>query len=287
MEVLVLGGTRLIGVHLVEGLLCMGHHVTVATRGLAEDPFGDRVKRLIIERTDSEDLKYKLRGRSFDLVCDSLAYCSLDVKALLDAVSSSYYVMISSVSVYPVKNNLREEDFDPSTYPLKWCHREDYSYDEIKRQAECALFQAYQDRTAAAVRFPYVIGRDDYTERLYFYVDHMIKGIPMHIDNVQEQLSFISSEEAGRFLAWLSFTGYHGSINGAGMGTISIEDMLHYVERKTCMKAILSPEGEPAPYNGAPSFSLDTSLAESLGYRFRPITEYIYDLLDYYIEAIR
>ncbi len=286
MEILVIGGTRLIGIHLVKELLRMGHHVTIATRGQAEEPFGDRVERLIIERTDPEDLKNKLLKRSFDLVCDSLAYCSLDVKALLDVVSCRHYTMISSGSVYSLKNNLREEEFDPYTYPLKWCHREEYPYDEIKRQAECALYQYYKNRPTAAVRFPYVIGRDDYTKRLYFYVEHIIKGIPMHIDNREEQLSFISSEEAGGFLAWVAVKELTGTINASGLGTISLTEIIRYVEEKSGRKAILAPEGDPAPYNGAPSFSLNTSRAEALGYSFRPLEDYLYQLLDYYIAEV-
>lgn len=284
MEVLVLGGTRLIGIHLVEELLRMGHHITIATRGWTEDPFGDRIKRLIIERTDPEDLKNKLQGQSFDLVCDSLAYCSMDVKALLDAVNFRQYTMISSASVYDVRMNLREEDFDPYTYPLKWCHREEFSYDEIKRQAECALYQHYKGRPAAAVRFPYVIGRDDYTKRLYFYVEHIIKGIPMDVDNLKEQLSFISSEDAGRFLAWVAVKELSGTFNASGQGMISLTEIIRYVEMKSGRKAILTSEGDPAPYNGAPSFSLNTSRAESMGYSFRPLEDYLYNLLDYYID---
>ncbi len=287
MEILVLGGTRLIGVHVVEELLNRGHQVTIANRGLSKDPFSDRVKRLVIERTDPEDLQHKLMDRSYDLVYDSLAYCSLDVKALLDAVGCRHYTMISSASVYTIKENLREEEFDPCTYPLKWCHREEYPYDEIKRQAECALFQSYQDRQAAAIRFPYVIGRDDYTKRLYFYVEHVVKGIPMHIDNLKEQLSFISSEEAGAYVAWAGLQGITGTFNASGRGTISLEEVLRYVEEKTGRKAILQPEGEPGPYNGAPSFSLDTSRSEALGFSFKAIEEFLYTILDFYMEEAR
>lgn len=285
MEILVLGGTRLIGVHLVEELLRMGHHITIATRGLTEDPFGDRIERLIIDRTDPKDLNNKLQGRSFELVCDSLAYCSLDVKALMDAVSCRHYTMISSGSVYDLKINVSEEDFDPYTYPLKWCHREEYPYDEIKRQAECALYQYYKDRPAAAVRYPYVIGRDDYTKRLYFYVEHIIKGIPMHIDNLDEQLSFISSDEAGRFLAWVAVSELTDTFNASGLGTVSLTEIIRYVEEKSGRKAILTPEGDPGPYNGTPSFSLSLSRAESMGYFFRPLEDYLYKLLDHYIDV--
>ena len=72
MDILVLGGTRFFGVHLVERLLQAGHRVTIATRGRTEDPFGERVKRLKVERTDGEDMRKVLWGRCYGLVYDNL-----------------------------------------------------------------------------------------------------------------------------------------------------------------------------------------------------------------------
>lgn len=46
-KVLVLGGTRFFGKHLVEALLKDGHDVTIATRGITEDSFGGTVKDLL------------------------------------------------------------------------------------------------------------------------------------------------------------------------------------------------------------------------------------------------
>lgn len=86
MEILVLGGTRLMGIHLVEALLHKGHSVTIATRGITQDEFGDRVKRIIVDRTDPVGLKESLRDQHYDVVCDSLAYCSNDVRILLDVI---------------------------------------------------------------------------------------------------------------------------------------------------------------------------------------------------------
>ena len=100
MKVLVLGGTRFFGKHMVSKLLEAGHDVTVATRGRAADPFGDKVRRLTVERTDGESLGKALAGQWYDAVCDSLAYCSNDVKALLDHVECGRYVMTSTASVY-------------------------------------------------------------------------------------------------------------------------------------------------------------------------------------------
>lgn len=70
MDVLVLGGTRLMGKHLVNALLEKGHRITVATRGITEDVF-DREKlrssaealppEYVMQAVD-EELFYKCKG---------------------------------------------------------------------------------------------------------------------------------------------------------------------------------------------------------------------------------
>ncbi|MDD3224541.1 MAG: NAD-dependent epimerase/dehydratase family protein [Clostridium sp.] len=56
MKVLVLGGTRFFGVHMVENLIKKGHQVTIATRGNKKDNFGAKVKRIIVDHTDFENM---------------------------------------------------------------------------------------------------------------------------------------------------------------------------------------------------------------------------------------
>ena len=69
-KVLVLGGTRFFGKHLVEALLQEEHDVTIATRGVTEDSFGSAVKRIIIDREDGKLLEKCLEGKSYDIVYD-------------------------------------------------------------------------------------------------------------------------------------------------------------------------------------------------------------------------
>lgn len=285
MKVLVLGGTRFFGVHMVNSLLSKGHNVTIATRGRAKDLFGDTVERIIIERTNPDDLSEAFAKKYFDVVCDNLAYCSNDVKNLLDSLNCGRYVMTSSASVYANQHlNTNESEYDPYCHSLKWCTRHDYTYDEIKRQAECALFKAYSKFQAVAVRFPYVIGEDDYTQRLYSYVEQIIKGNPMSIDNLDEQIGFIGSAEAGNFLSWIAEQEFVGSINSSSIDTISIHEIVNYVEQKTGKRAIYSGEGLEGKYNGQKSFSLDVSKATNLGYHFSELRVWIYDLLDKYLD---
>lgn len=129
-----------------------------------------------------------------------------------------------------------------------WCDRMAFPYEQIKRQAEYALWQEYSDRNWLAVRYPFAIGKDDYTKRLLFYVEHV-----------------------------------KGAINGSAFGTISIREILDYIEKKTGHAAILSDDGEEAPYNGEPEYSINTEKATALGYRFSNLKDWIYELLDYYL----
>lgn len=286
MNVLVMGGTRYFGIYLVKELLTQGHNVTIATRGNVKDGYGDRVSRITFERTDADSVKKALSDRFFDVVYDKIAYCSNDVKYALDVINCNKYIMMSSTSVYEKHWDTKEDDFKPLEKKLIWCSRMDFPYEEIKRQAECALWQSYKNINAIAVRYPFVIGKDDYTKRLCFYVEHAIKGIPMHIDNIDCQMGFLRSDEAGKFMAFLADKGYLGPINGSSYGTISIREILDYVIERTGKKAVLAEDGEKAPYNGEPEYSISTNEAEKLGYKFSNLKDWIYGLIDYYIKSV-
>ena len=287
MKILVIGGTRFFGIHMVNELLAKGHDVTIATRGKASDDYGDRVKRIILERTNEESMKTALSGKHYDVVIDKIAYCSNDIKYVMEAVNCDKYIYMSSTSVYePKRINTMESDFNGVSKELLWCNRKDFPYEEIKRQAECALWQAYSDRNWIAVRYPFAIGKDDYTKRLFFYVEHTMESIPMNIDNLDYQMGYIRSDEAGKFLAFLVDKDARGAINGSSEGTISLREIIAYVERKTGTKAVIDKEGETAPYNGEPEYSINTEKANALGFRFSVLQDWIYELLDHYIQMV-
>lgn len=288
MKILVLGGTRFFGIHTVRELLAQGYEVTIATRGRTKDAFGDRVERLIVERTDAESMRSTFKGRHFDVVIDKLAYCSEDVRLAMEAISCDRYIQMSSTAVYEPKGwDMKESDFEAGKKQLVWCDRKAYDYAEIKRQAECALCQAYGDKNWVAVRYPFVLGEDDYTERLKFYVEHVMHGKPMFVDNIDCQMGYIRSDEAGKFMAFLVDKKFMGAIHGCAQGTISLREMIAYVEQKIGTRAILSEDGEPAPYNGEPEYSINTRKAEELGFNFSELKAWIYELLDYYIEQVK
>lgn len=284
MKVLVLGGTRFFGIHLVNELLEKGHEVTIATRGITTDPFGSSVTRIIVERTDPDSMKEAFGKQKYDIVYDDIAFCSNDIKYALDNIICGRYIFVSTISVYDKFHiNMKEEEFNPLLGETVWCNRADFTYNITKQEAERALFQVYEKQPSVAVRFPFVIGKDDYTKRLFFYVDHIKRECPMNIDNINEPLGFIHSNEAGRFLAFIGEQDFTGIVNSGSEDPISVGEIIDYTEKMTGKKAILTPEGDSAPYNGADSFSLDVRRGEELGFQFTKVRDWIWEVLDYYI----
>ncbi len=288
MNILVIGGTRFFGIHTVNALLNRGYNVTLATRGNTKNVFGDKVSYIKIERTNPESMREALSDKYFDVVIDKIAYCSNDLKYALDVINCNKYILMSTTAVYEPKHlDCLEDDWKPLTKELVWCNRLDFPYDVIKRSAECALFQKYPKQNAIAVRYPFVIGEDDYTKRLYFYVEHTIRQIPMYIDNIDFQMGFINSKEAGEFMAYLVDTNFTGAINGCSIGTISLREIINYVEQKTGVKAVLDYNGEKAPYNGEVEYSINVDKAKKLGFEFSHLSDWIYSLIDTYIEQVK
>ena len=286
MKILVLGGTRFFGVHMVNDLIEKGHEVTIATRGQTPDDFGDSVMRIRLDRTDEDSIKAMISDTHYDVIIDKIAYCSNDVRKLLDNADCDKYIYMSSTAVYdPLHPDTKEDDFDGNSGELIWCDRPDFSYDVVKRHAEYALWQKYSDKKFVAVRYPFVIGKDDYTKRLYFYVEHVLKQMPMKVDNLDNKMSFIRSDEAGKFISFLVDKDFTGAVNGCSRGTVSVKTILDYIGKETGLSAVLSEDGDPAPYNGMPEYSINTQKAESLGFEFTDINDWIFGLLDYYIDV--
>lgn len=285
MNILILGGTRLFGKVLVRNLIERGHNVTIATRGLTQDSYGDLVTRIIIDRENKKSIEKALEGKYFDIIYDNLCYSPNSARDLCDVIEdkTDRYIIISSSAVYKFNKNIKEEEFNPYIYKVIYGDRNDFSYAEGKRLSEAVVFQNYNIKTVA-VRFPVVLSKDDYTKRLYSYVENNILNKSTNINNIDSNLSFISDKKAGDFLAWLSNVDYVGPINAASYGSITIKEIIEYIEKSTGKKMIISSDGINGKYNGIFDSNLDISRVESLGFKFNNIKEYIFNLLEYYTD---
>ncbi|OQR54540.1 epimerase [Bacillus sp. CDB3] len=288
-KVLVLGGTRFFGKHLVEALLQAGHDITIATRGITEDSFGDTVKRIVVDREDEKLLEERLEGKSYDVVYDNLCYSSNAAKIVCEVLKgkTKKYIMTSSMAVYEPALDLTEENFNPYEYAITYGDRNDFNYSEGKRLAEAVLFQ-HATFPAVAVRFPVVIGENDYTKRLQFYVEHIVKQEPIVVDHVDGELSFIHEKEAGQFLAWCGMESIEGPINACSNGVVSTEEIIHFIEEKTGIKALIQEAGDNiAPYNEVTNCTLHNGKARELGFLFRELELEIKNVLQHYISTMK
>lgn len=284
MDILIVGGTRFFGIPMVNSLLNKGHNVTIATRGDHGNPFNDKVRHIIMDKTDGSSVKNALGSEEYDAVIDKVAYSSNDVRSLLENINCERYIQMSSCAVYPVEHSLiNENEFDPKSHNLIWMDRP-ADYAEGKRQAERAALEFMDNDKCTFVRYPVVMGKNDYTGRLRFYVEHICGQAPMRIDNLDIGTSYIPENEAGEFISYLVDHSVSGAVNGCSNGVISQKDIISYIESKTGKKAVISENGDPSPYDGNKAeTSYDCTKAENLGYNFSDISSWIFELLDYYL----
>jgi nucleoside-diphosphate-sugar epimerase len=102
LRVLVTGGNRYIGLHLVFELARRGHDVTVANSH--EAPLPDGARRIHVDRTQPGALLEALRPHrdEFDAVFDNTAYRPADVEPMVELFGDrvQHLVFTSSVAVY-------------------------------------------------------------------------------------------------------------------------------------------------------------------------------------------
>lgn len=266
-----------------------GHDVTIATRGFTEDSFGNAVKRLIVDREDGRLLKERLEDESYDIVYDNLCYSSNAAKIVCEVLKgkTKKYIMTSSMAVYEPALSLLEENFNPYEYAITYGDRKEFTYSEGKRLAEAALFQ-HATFPVVAVRFPVVIGENDYTKRLQFYVEHIVKQEAIAVDHIDGELSFIHEQEAGEFLSWCGMESVEGPINACSNGVVSVREVIHFIEENIDIKALIQEVGDKgAPYNEVTNCTLHNGKARELGFPFRELKLEMEKVLRYYINAVK
>lgn len=282
-KVAVLGGTRFFGVHLVEQLVSRGVEVTVATRGNSDIPFPDKVKQIIFDREDAEEFHRAFQNTSWDAVYDQICYTSQDAETAIEVFrdKTKHYIFTSSMSVYDLGEGLTEDVFDPFSYPIVMGTREDFTYQEGKRQAE-AVFHQKAPFPVTSVRLPIVLGTNDYTERLTFHIDRILKRKGIYFDHPESKISFISEDEAGVFLGWLLDHPENTTFNACASGATSLRALLSLIENETGEDFLLAKEKTEenvSPYNLPESWTLSNEKAAAAGFSFSELDEWLPQLV--------
>lgn len=280
-NVLVLGGTRFFGKNLVELLLKEQIKVTLLTRGKTEDEFGDQVQRLVVDREDAVALEKAIGDQQYDVVYDNICFTPQQAREAVSIFQNKAkrYILTSSLSVYDFGTGIcHESDVDTHHYTIDADPEAELSYGEGKRQAEAVFFQQ-ADFPVAAVRFPIVLGPNDYTKRLHFHVERVLSGKVIGISNLEAQMNFIHEQEAAEFLFWLGISSeLTGPVNARSDGEVRLRELVEWIEQGTEQQAIIQSETDDeaqSPFGVPDSWIMDTSKAKQDGFQFYVLSDWM------------
>jgi 2'-hydroxyisoflavone reductase len=163
MRMLVLGGTKFLGRHVVEQALARGHEVTLFNRGQTLPDLFPGTERL---RGDREGDLSALEGRTWDAVVDTSGYVPGTVARTLEALGDvSHYTFVSTISVYA----------DMSTPPTESSSlAQDEEYGGLKARCEEVVRERFPD--AFVPRPGLIVGPWDPTGRFTYWPERLAAG---------------------------------------------------------------------------------------------------------------
>ena len=255
MKLLVLGGTRFLGRHVVEDALDRGHAVTTFSRGRTPNPWPDRVAALRGDRdprvTPGLTPLAEAPTRDFDVVVDCSGYVPriVDASARLLAGRVRRYVFVSTVSVYADASRPGLDEraavatlADPATEEIL------PHYGALKAACEAAVLRVYASR-ATIVRPGLIVGPFDATDRFGYWVARFVH--PQLLGKrdsravvpapPERPLQFIDARDLARFVVDAAERDIGGTFNAASPeGRFSMGELI----RTLC---VVGGAGAPTP----------------------------------------
>ncbi|MBI4336859.1 MAG: NAD-dependent epimerase/dehydratase family protein [Chloroflexi bacterium] len=119
MNVLVLGGSNMIGRHLVQELVAYGHQVTVLNRGQTPVEFPKGVQRLYADRDAAAAMRQALAGKSYDWSFDVSGMTRQQVQNAAESLKGSVgrYLFTSTTSAYERRSRIPCTEESPLLTP--------------------------------------------------------------------------------------------------------------------------------------------------------------------------
>ncbi|MEH2391711.1 MAG: NAD-dependent epimerase/dehydratase family protein [Nostoc sp.] len=172
MRILIMGGTRFIGVYLTQLLVEQGHEVVLFNRGNRPAPSLEGVGQIIGDRTDATQLKAKLSQENFDVIFDNNGRELTDTQPLAEIFQYrvQHFVYMSSAGVYLKSDQLPHVEGDPV---------DPKSRHKGKHETEAYLTQLGLPFTS--IRPTYIYGPSNYNELEGWFFDRIVRDRPIPI----------------------------------------------------------------------------------------------------------
>lgn len=217
MKILVLGGTRFLGRHIVEAALAGGHDITLFNRGQNNPDLFPEVEKL---RGNRDGDLSALQGRQWDAVIDTCGFVPriVQASAALLADSVRHYTFISSISVYadfskPAMNEnapvgtMQDESIEEITAE---------TYGPLKALCERTAEKAMPGRVLH-IRPGYIVGPFDPTDRFTYWPRRVATGGEMLAPGRPDsQIQFVDVRDLANWIIRMVETGKaHGQQEAA------------------------------------------------------------------------
>ena len=171
MRILIMGGTRFIGVYLTKVLVDRGHEVVLFNRGNNPTPV-EGVSQIQGDRKDADRLKEKLSGESFDAIFDNNGRELSDTQPLVEIFNDQieHFVYVSSAGVYLKSSQMPHREGDPV---------DPNSRHKGKHHTEAYLAESGIPWTS--IRPVYIYGPQNYNDLEAWFFDRLVRNRPIPI----------------------------------------------------------------------------------------------------------
>jgi 2'-hydroxyisoflavone reductase len=217
LNVLVLGGSKFLGPHLVDELLRRGHAVTLFNRGRAA-PTPPRGVDLVVG--DREKDLSLVAGRRYDAVIDTCGFVprvvGLSVRAL--GQTASHYTFVSSISVYadPLEGARDEGEKLATIADASVEEITGETYGALKALSEAEVIRGMSGR-ALVVRPGLIVGPLDPTDRFTYWPHRFALGGDVLVPGERDHgISVIDVRDLAGFIVGSIEKNLTGTFNASG-----------------------------------------------------------------------
>ncbi len=200
MKILIIGGTRFLGRHLVNSARARGHEVTLFNRGQTNPNLFGQVDKIQGDREKDLD---QLSGQ-WDAVIDTCGYFPRIVRMSAEALKGKVenYVFISSISAYADFKKIGINESDPVGKIEDETMEEitGESYGPLKALCEKAVQEVF-GMDSLIIRPGLIVGPHDPTDRFTYWPVRVARGgtilapekpdVPIQIIDVRDLADFI------------------------------------------------------------------------------------------------
>lgn len=171
MRILIMGGTRFIGVYLTKILVAQGHEVVLFNRGNKPAPI-EGVQQIHGDRTNPTQLKETLAQQQFEAIFDNNGRELSDTQPLVEIFKDSvqHFIYMSSAGVYLKSDQMPHIEGDP--VDPKSRHKGKY---------DTEAYLESQSVPFTSIRPTYIYGPQNYNELEAWFFDRIVRDRPIPI----------------------------------------------------------------------------------------------------------